>query len=94
MLFSPSFPDIFTCRLLKAVFDIYPYGRTQSCVQELSVAPSLFPNDLLVYQASRSASIPLRMHRYYRIMALVKQYGAGRIPQTEWEALENWRFTQ
>lgn len=78
----------------QALLDAGNLSEMQSCVQELSVAPSLFPNDLLVYQASRSASIPLRMHRYYRIMALVKQYGAGRIPQTEWEALENWRFTQ
>lgn len=66
----------------------------QSSVKELSVAPAMFPNDLLIYQASNSGSVPLRMHQYFRLMELLDQYGAGNIPEAEWQALDAWRFAQ
>ena len=39
---SPSFLDIFTYRLLKAVFNTHPYGRT---ILSLAIAPRLMKRE-------------------------------------------------
>lgn len=57
-------------------------------IDALSLEPSIYPPDLLPFQ--KESSVADVMHRYYRLQALCSQYGAGRIPQDEWEALDAW----
>ena len=57
--------------------------QLKASVHELSVAPPMLPVDMLFYQTN--TSLPSTMHRYYRMQALLRQYGAGNIPQVEWD---------
>lgn len=34
------------------------------------------------------------MHQYFQLIELLEQYGAGNIPEAQWQALDAWRFAQ
>ncbi len=56
-------------------------------VDTLSVDPVLFPNDGMILY--KEAVVP-KMHRYYALQALLVEYPAGEIPETEWNLLDAW----
>ena len=62
--------------------------EAQSAVQPLSAQPNLLPLDQLVYQ--NTTNLPGVMHRFFRTQELCEQYGAGRIPEAEWQTLNAW----
>lgn len=51
-------------------------------------AANLLPLDQLVYQ--NTTNLPGVMHRFFRTQELCEQYGAGRIPEAEWQTLNAW----
>ncbi len=63
-------------------------AEAQSAVQPLSAQPNLLPLDQLVYQ--NETLLPGDMHRFFRVQELCGQYGAGKIPEAEWQALDAW----
>lgn len=63
-------------------------AEARAAIAELTAHPAVLPADMLVYQTE--SSLPQMMHRYYRIQELMEQYGAGQIPDDEWEALDAW----
>ncbi len=62
--------------------------QVRESIQELSVAPLLFPNDMLIYQVE--SPVPMDMRRYFEVQRLIHTYGPGQIPQEEWQALDDW----
>lgn len=69
-------------------------AEARQCVQPLSVSPMMFANDLLVYQVSSQNRLVEHMHRYYKLMELLEEYGPGSIPEAEWQALNAWDDAQ
>lgn len=69
-------------------------AEARQCVQPLSVSPMMFANDLLVYQASSQNRLVEHMHRYYKLMELLEEYGPGSIPEAEWQVLNAWDDAQ
>ena len=62
--------------------------EAQAAVQPLSAQPAIFPLDMLPYQSQ--TALPGEMHRFFAMQRLAEHYGAGEIPQEEWEALDAW----
>lgn len=71
-------------KLLKAT----SLEEAQAAIEELSVQPIVLPLDMLIYQ--KETTLPWTMHRTFQIQELCKTYGAGNIPQEEWESLDTW----
>lgn len=60
-------------------------GEAAAGVEALSSVPPALPLDKLPTQVQ--TDLPGVMRRYYRLARLVEEYGAGHIPQGEWDAL-------
>ncbi len=54
----------------------------------LEAQPNVIRVDMVPYQ--NESGIPADMHDYFAIQQLVHTYGPGKIPQSEWEALDEW----
>lgn len=63
-------------------------SEAQESIDFLGAQPAIFPLDMLPYQSE--TPLPGDMHRFFAMQHLVDQYGAGRIPAEEWEALNAW----
>ena len=71
-----------------ALAEADPILEAQAAVQPLSAQPAIFPLDMLPYQSQ--TALPGEMHRFFAMQRLAERYGAGEIPQEEWEALDAW----
>lgn len=65
-----------------------PAQAQQAAEGFLSAQPAIFPLDMLPYQSQ--TALPGEMHRFFAMQRLTDRYGAGQIPQAEWEALDAW----
>jgi len=54
----------------------------------VAAQPILFQLDMLIYQTE--SLLPGEMHIFFDLQRLVEEYGAGQIPEEEWEKLETW----
>ena len=72
-----------------AIADAPTYAAALAALTAVDSLPALQRTDGLEYPPQRG-SLAVGMHHYYRVQQLVQTYGAGHIPQAEWDALAAW----
>jgi hypothetical protein len=65
-------------------------GEAKAGIRELTIVPSVFPYDKVPGSAEGGRGMVPLMYRYFRMHELAEAYGAGNIPQSEWDALQAW----
>ncbi len=72
----------------EAILSAESLDEARSVIQPVTAQPMLFPLDMLIYQTE--SLLPGEMHIFFDLQRLVEEYGAGNIPQQEWDKLETW----
>lgn len=73
----------------QAVASAPTHAAAMDALTPIDNLPALQRTDGLEYPPQR-APLAEGMHHYYRVQQLVQRYGAGHIPQAEWDALAAW----
>lgn len=72
----------------EAILAAQSLDEARAVIQPVTAQPMLFPLDMLIYQTG--SKLPGEMHIFFDLQRLVEEYGAGNIPQEEWDKLETW----
>ena len=72
----------------EAILEAQSLQEAREVIAPVTAQPMLFPLDMLIYQTE--SLLPGEMHIFFDLQRLVEEYGAGQIPEEEWEKLETW----
>lgn len=72
----------------EAILAAESLDEARAVIRPVTAQPMLFPLDMLIYQTE--SLLPGEMHIFFDLQRLVEEYGAGNIPEAEWDALETW----